>query len=108
VAAARAGDFDALLSVLDPDVVLRTDGGGHGPLARRRSSVPPKSSRSFGPAPRRSQPLGRLALVNGGPGVVGRTTGPGRGCGRVLGRRWAHPRDRHHRRPGEAAGLQGG
>src|SRR6476469_312684 len=25
VAAARAGDFDALLSVLDPDVVLRTD-----------------------------------------------------------------------------------
>ena len=34
LAAARAGEFDALLSLLDPDVVLRTDGGGHGPLAR--------------------------------------------------------------------------
>ena len=28
-AAARAGDFDALVAVLDPDVVLRADGGGH-------------------------------------------------------------------------------
>ena len=34
LAAARSGDFDALLSLLDPDVVLRTDGGGRGPLAR--------------------------------------------------------------------------
>ena len=34
LAAARAGNFDALLRVLDPDVVLRTDGGGVGPLAR--------------------------------------------------------------------------
>ncbi|MBA2634607.1 MAG: sigma-70 family RNA polymerase sigma factor, partial [Chloroflexi bacterium] len=34
LAAARAGDFDALLLLLDPDVVLRTDGGGRGPLAR--------------------------------------------------------------------------
>jgi RNA polymerase sigma-70 factor (ECF subfamily) len=28
IAASRGGDFDALLQVLDPDVVLRTDGGG--------------------------------------------------------------------------------
>src|SRR6476646_2226955 len=34
LAAARGGDFDALLSLRDPDVVLRTDGGGRGPLAR--------------------------------------------------------------------------
>jgi RNA polymerase sigma-70 factor, ECF subfamily len=26
-AAARRGDFEALISVLDPDVVLRSDGG---------------------------------------------------------------------------------
>jgi RNA polymerase sigma-70 factor (ECF subfamily) len=31
LAAARGGDFDALLRVLDPDVVLRSDGGGVGP-----------------------------------------------------------------------------
>ncbi len=31
LAAARGGDFDALLQVLDPDVVLRSDGGGVGP-----------------------------------------------------------------------------
>jgi RNA polymerase sigma-70 factor (ECF subfamily) len=34
LAAARSGDFDALIAVLDPDVVFRTDGGGSGPLAR--------------------------------------------------------------------------
>ncbi len=34
LAAARGGDFEALLAVLDPDVVFRTDGGGAGPLAR--------------------------------------------------------------------------
>ncbi|HEY7637384.1 MAG TPA: sigma-70 family RNA polymerase sigma factor [Gemmatimonadales bacterium] len=31
IAASRGGDFDALLQVLDPDVVLRTDGGGVAP-----------------------------------------------------------------------------
>ena len=34
LAASRAGDFDALVRLLDPDVVFRTDGGGTGPLAR--------------------------------------------------------------------------
>ena len=29
-----SGDLQGLLAVLDPDVVLRTDGGGSGPLAR--------------------------------------------------------------------------
>lgn len=34
-AAGRRGDFDALLAVLDPDVVLRGDGGEHRPAATR-------------------------------------------------------------------------
>jgi len=33
--AAREGDFDALISVLDPDVVLRSDGGGIVSAARK-------------------------------------------------------------------------
>ena len=68
--AARAGDFEALISVLDPDVVLRTDGGGQGPLAR-----PPVAG--VGPVAEvlRSRvatfaPLGRPIVVNGGPGVI--------------------------------------
>jgi len=66
-AAARGGDFDALVAVLDPGVVLRSDGG-----ARRRASVirgPEDIARqalSFA-APAR---LVRPALVNGAPGVV--------------------------------------
>src|SRR5205814_2279112 len=34
LAAAREGDFDALLEMLDPDVVLRVDAGPGGKLAR--------------------------------------------------------------------------
>jgi len=66
-AAARGGDFDALVAVLDPGVVLRSDGG-----ARRRASVirGPEDiahqALSFA-APAR---LVRPALVNGAPGVV--------------------------------------
>lgn len=81
LAAAREGDFSALLAVLDPSVVLRTDGGGRGPLAR-----PPVRGRepvaSFLLA-RASifAPSCRPALVNGRPGfVVGR---PGRVVGVV-------------------------
>ncbi|TMD29211.1 MAG: sigma-70 family RNA polymerase sigma factor [Chloroflexi bacterium] len=68
--AARAGDFEALLSFLDPDVVLRTDGGGRGPLAREpvtgaREVV--EVLRTRAPA---FAPLGRPAIVNGGPGII--------------------------------------
>src|SRR5947207_13266123 len=70
LAAARGGDFEALLSLLDPDVVLRTDGGGHGPLAR-----PPVTGAAAGAAglqrgPAPFAPLGRPAIVNGGPGLI--------------------------------------
>ena len=37
-AAARDGDFDGLVAVLDPDVVVRSDGGPSGP-ARTRSAA---------------------------------------------------------------------
>jgi len=70
LAAARGGDFEALLSLLDPGVVLRTDGGGSGPLAR-----PPVTGAAEvaavlqrGAAP--FAPLGRPAMVNGSPGLI--------------------------------------
>lgn len=68
-AAAREGDFDGLLAVLDPDVVLRSDGGA----ARDRLSVVITGARNvaeqavgFG----RLSPFARPALVNGAAGVV--------------------------------------
>jgi RNA polymerase sigma factor (sigma-70 family) len=75
LAAARGGDFDALLALLDPEVVLRTDGGGHGPLAR-----PPVVGATQVADVLRSRahvfaPLGRRALVNGEPGVIVGTPG---------------------------------
>ena len=68
--AARAGDFDALLSLLDPDVVLRTDGGGHGPLARPPVEGATQVIEVFRSRASVFAPLGRSAVVNGGPGIV--------------------------------------
>ena len=52
LAASRDGDFDRLVAVLDPDVVLRADLGAgriaRGPGARPRSSARPCSIRSSG------------------------------------------------------------
>ena len=44
-AAARAGDIAALVSVLDPDVVLRSDGGGIVTAARKAVVGPEKVAR---------------------------------------------------------------
>src|SRR6266550_8377374 len=70
LAAARGGDFDALLALLDPDVVLRTDGGGRGPLAR----PPVVGAREVAEVLRARAgtfaPFGRFATVNSGPGVI--------------------------------------
>ena len=70
LAASRAGDFDALVRVLDPDAVFRTDGGGRGPLARPAlvgvEAVARRASQ-FGP---RFAAYARHAIVNGGAGVV--------------------------------------
>jgi RNA polymerase sigma factor (sigma-70 family) len=74
-AAARDGDFDALLELLDPEVTLRVDAGPGGALAR-----PPLVGRDAVITQARRwaavTPLGRPAIVNGAAGaVIGR---PGR------------------------------
>ncbi len=67
LAAAREGDFDGLLAVLDPDVVLRADAGALG-LTRevRGASEVAHGAMSFAPLAR----SGRAALVNGAAGLV--------------------------------------
>jgi len=70
LAASRNGDFEALLRVLDPDVVFRTDGGGRGPLARPALAGRDAVSRQlvrFGP---RFAGYARPAIVNGAAGAV--------------------------------------
>ena len=68
-AAARDGDFDALVAVLHPDVVLRSDGGAGRPsataLVRGAREV---AGRALTYA--RLSPWVRPALVNGAAGVV--------------------------------------
>jgi RNA polymerase sigma factor (sigma-70 family) len=65
-AAARGGDFDALVAVLDPDVVARTDGGpGASVMVRGAAAV---AGRALAYA--RPSALVRPALVNGAAGVV--------------------------------------
>ena len=71
----RAGDFEALLRVLDPDVVLRSDGGGTGPLARPPVSAPQPSRRQLAVTGPRFAALARPVIVNGAAGVV--VEGPG-------------------------------
>ncbi|MER5685576.1 sigma-70 family RNA polymerase sigma factor [Streptomyces sp. NPDC002205] len=68
-AAARDGDFDALVAVLDPDVVLRSDGGVAG---ARHTAVLHGARTVAGQALTFGQlsPFARPALVNGAAGVV--------------------------------------
>jgi RNA polymerase sigma factor (sigma-70 family) len=68
-AAARGGDFDALVAVLDPDVVLRADGGTLRPsdtrVVRGAEQVARRALMFAG-----LSPYVRPALVNGVAGVV--------------------------------------
>jgi RNA polymerase sigma-70 factor (ECF subfamily) len=76
LAAARGGDFDALLAVLDPQVVLRSDGAtrpGASVVIRGAASVA-KAAAAFGPFARSVQPV----LVNGAVGVVAAVDGQAR------------------------------
>jgi RNA polymerase sigma-70 factor (ECF subfamily) len=68
MAAARNGDFEALVAVLDPDVVLRADGGlsGLSHYARGAAAVARQAS-LWG---RRAGVSVRRALVNGAAGLV--------------------------------------
>src|ERR687890_334059 len=69
LAASREGDFEALLAVLDPDVVLRIDGGAvRAGLSRevRGARAVSEQTLTFS----RLSPFVRPALVNGAAGVV--------------------------------------
>jgi RNA polymerase sigma factor (sigma-70 family) len=65
--AARGGHFDALVALLDPDVVLRSDTGG------RRPGIP-SVIRGAAAVARQARPVPNSellpAMVNGAPGVV--------------------------------------
>jgi len=68
-AAAHRGDFDALVALLDPDVVLRSDGGPARPeismILRGATAVATRTLMTADPAT-----VKRPALVNGAPGIV--------------------------------------
>jgi RNA polymerase sigma-70 factor, ECF subfamily len=68
-AAARRGDFDSLVALLDPDVVARSDGG---PLRPAASAVVRGAAAVASQAIRYAQPTTvlRPVLVNGAAGVV--------------------------------------
>jgi RNA polymerase sigma factor (sigma-70 family) len=67
LAASRKGDFEGLLAVLDPDVVLRADAGA-GPMGPSRllrgASEVAAQAMSYAPMARLARPV----LVNGAPG----------------------------------------
>src|SRR5438067_234169 len=65
LAASRTGDFDALLAVLDPDVVFRADFGGTSPLARPPVTGAAAVAREVLSRGARFAPQARPALVNG-------------------------------------------
>jgi RNA polymerase sigma-70 factor (ECF subfamily) len=70
LAAARTPDFDALVSVLDPDVVFRIDTGGRTtrrPALLTGSADVAHHAASYGP---HFAKLCRPALVNGGAAII--------------------------------------
>jgi len=66
MAAVRAGDFEGLLAVLDPDLVVRADMPGAPPSEIRGAAIWAKGAVSYGHLARLTTP----ALVNGTVGVV--------------------------------------
>jgi RNA polymerase sigma-70 factor (ECF subfamily) len=68
-AASRAGDFDALMAVLDPEVELRVDGG----VRRAKASLYLRGAEAvaaYSPTYSRLSPFVRPALVNGAAGAL--------------------------------------
>jgi RNA polymerase sigma factor (sigma-70 family) len=77
LAASRAGDFEALLELLDPAVVFRIDTGRDHPFARPPIVGATEVADAVMARGRPFAPLGRPALVNGAIGVVvGRADAP--------------------------------
>ncbi len=70
LAASRAGDFDALVAVLDPDVTFRIDNGGSAPLARPPVTGAPAVARQLLARGTQFAPHARSAIVNGAAGLV--------------------------------------
>ncbi len=70
LAASRAGDFEALLEVLDPQVVFRMDSGDASRRAQRPITGAAAVARQVLTRGARFAPLGRPAIVNGAAGVV--------------------------------------
>ena len=70
MAAAQKGDFEGLVAVLDPDIVLRADGGAIAGLSRvvRGSNAVASQAETFS----RSGLTNQLVLVNGSLGFVAR------------------------------------
>jgi RNA polymerase sigma factor (sigma-70 family) len=66
LAAAREGDFDALVALLDPEIVLRVDRGTARSMEVRGLEAVSEQVRTFAPLVQ----AGRPVLVNGAPGVV--------------------------------------
>ena len=70
LAASRAGDFQALVEVLDPNVVFRVDSGGKGPLARPPITGAPAVAQQLLARGSRLAPHARPAIVNGTAGLI--------------------------------------
>jgi RNA polymerase sigma-70 factor (ECF subfamily) len=70
LAASRAGDFDALVAVLDPDAVFRVDAGADSPLARGPITGASEVAALVLARGSRFAPHARPALVNGTAGFV--------------------------------------
>ncbi len=75
LAAARDGDFEALVGVLDPDVVLRADAGAVPAGASRVVRGAPAVAEQALSFARRYGQFARPALVNGAAGVVAAAQG---------------------------------
>jgi len=70
LAASRAGDFEALLEVLDPEVVFRIDVGGVAPTARPPVVGAEAVAAQVLQRGSRLAPHARPAIVNGAAGVI--------------------------------------
>jgi RNA polymerase sigma factor (sigma-70 family) len=75
LAAGRAGDFEALLEVLDPDVVFRMHAAEGDPRAEPPAVGAEAVANRILTRGRPFAPLARPALVNGSPGVVAERDG---------------------------------